>query len=120
MEKSLIRKIYERICRQLRKKRILYVGTAEYSDDVKILEQYNQVISIDKAIRSSNFGAKKHYVADITEALKFQDSYFDVIMMFGVHNFGLNHQEDVLKAFNNLKRVLKVNGSLFVNLTKIK
>ena len=113
--KSLIRKIFERICSGFRRKRILYVGVAEYSDDIKILEANNDVTSID--LVKTKFGAKKHFVKSITDA-NFPDDYFDVIFMLGVVGYGLDEPEKILKAFENVRRMLKPNGSVIFTMTK--
>ena len=114
--KSKFRGVLEHIYKTIKKKRILYIGVAEYSNDVKILEENNKVISIDKDMLKGKFGAKKHYCMSISGIVDFPDNYFDLVIMVGVHGYGLNNIEDLLKSFDNIKRILKYNGNLILTL----
>jgi len=116
--KSRIRGVLEHAYKSIKRKTILYIGVAEYSNDVKILEENNDVITIDKDLRKINNGAKKHYCRDITEALDFPDNYFDYVFMLGVYGYGMNTKEEFFKAFENIKNVMKDKGTLFMTFTK--
>lgn len=118
-KKSIGRRIYEAICKGISGKRVLYVGVASYSEDLKILSNNNnQLISIDKEIKEAIHGAREHYTSNVTSALKFPNNYFDIIIMFGVYDFGLNDEKELLKSFVELRRILKIDGKMFVDLTK--
>ena len=115
--KTTVRSAFEKICSLIHGKCVLYVGVADYSKDCAILDKDNWLISIDKQISEMKFGARKHYVMDLTK-LDFPDNYFDVVFMLGVVGYGLDKPEDIFKAFEQVKRVLKPDGSVIFTVTK--
>lgn len=91
-------------------KKILEVG-AGISQFLKLFEDNNHVVALDinAELLKQNKTKAKLVVAD-AETLPFKDQSFDFIYMIGV----LHHLPDQRKALLEAKRVLKMNGQIFI------
>ena len=119
--KDFSRRVYERICYSIEKKRVLYVGVSPKRRDIRYLEfldKNNKLITCDKEKMLINYGAENHYVLDISKETSFPDNYFDIIIMLGVLGYGLDDGKEILRTFENLKRILKPRGKVFFELSK--
>jgi hypothetical protein len=101
---------------QIRNKRILLVGIAEYTKDYpKILaKKNNEVWTLEINPELRKYGAKRHIVGDISKSQDIEKEFFDIVLMLGVFGFGLNKREDAEKAMRNVQFILKKKGILII------
>lgn len=121
MKPTLTRRIFNRIYESVRKKKVLFVGVADYcQNQIKWLEDNNvKVWSIDKNPEKAKYGAKNHIVDSMTNVNKyFKEDYFDVVLLLGVIGYGLDNPEEVINTFHKIKYILREEGSLITSFTK--
>lgn len=82
--------------------------------NMEVLQAFGQVFGVDKEEAALSFcrkrGLKNLYLADITKALPFEDSYFSLVTGFDM----LEHVEDDERALQEFHRILKPGGTLFL------
>jgi ubiquinone/menaquinone biosynthesis C-methylase UbiE len=127
MKPTLTRRIFNRIYESVRKKRVLFVGVADYNkEQIKWLQENNVEVwtidnDMDRNKHPERYGInpKRHIWASVQNIDEhFNENYFDVIFCLGVAGYGLNKIDNLLKAFCGMKRVLKEDGSIIFTLTK--
>jgi hypothetical protein len=122
MKPTLTRRIFNRIYESIRKKRVLFIGVADYTQkEIRWLIKNNvEVWTFDKDATKSKFGASPNHIIDSIENVYeyFPKNYFDVVFMLGVIGYGLDKPSDILKTFRNLRIILRKDGNLIVSLTK--
>jgi len=102
----------KKIFPSLKNKKILLVGVADYTKDYPKILKYNDVTTIDLNPYAAEFGAKKHIIGNISN-VKIKEK-FDVIIMFGILNWGLDYEEDAENALKNCYNILNNNGLLII------
>ena len=107
----LERKIFPKI----KKKRVLLVGVAHYTEDYPWRLRKNDLHSIDIDPAVAEYGSKKHLIGNIVKANKyFPEDFFDIIIFFGVFGYGLDKQKDAEGAMKSCNKILKPGGLLII------
>lgn len=102
----------KKIFPSFKNKKILLVGVASYTKDYPQMLKDNEVTTIDLNPYISEFGAQKHITGDISK-IELNEK-FDIIIMFGVLNWGLDYPEDAEKALENCHNLLNKGGLVII------
>jgi len=119
-KRNPIRYILERrIFPFIKNKDILYVGVAEYTKDYPKRLRNNNLITLDYNYKVKDYGAKEHFIEDITNKniTKIINNRFDIIFLIGIFGYGVDTELGMEKTLRNCYNLLKDNGIIIIEMS---
>ena len=105
---------------KIKNKKILLVGTANYTKDYPKRLNQNDLWSMDINPSMAKYGSKKHIIGDVVKIDKFfPKNHFDVILFIGIFGYGLNDKKQAEKTLENCAKVLKNQGKMIIQWSDI-
>jgi hypothetical protein len=94
---------------------ILFVGTASYTCHYETLFRADRYTTLDIAAGAAVWGARRHIVAPVQELSRHRPAgFFDGVVLNGVLGFGIDTEQQMHRAFEELHRALAARGLLVV------
>ena len=94
---------------------VLFVGCAKYTKGYNKLFERQEYWTIDCMESRAKYGSKRHIRGDITQLSRhFEKNYLDVIIMNGVLGWGVDTDEEISRALEECRIVLKPGGLLIL------
>jgi len=101
-------------------KKVLDLGCGTGYGSFLIYQNHNEVVGIDISQKAINYAKKKYkgptYLICSAENLPFNNEVFDAVIAFEI----IEHVSDPQKVINEIKRVLKNDGQLFISSPNLK
>jgi SAM-dependent methyltransferase len=108
--------IERKIFPKIKKKRVLFVGVADYTKEYPAMLKENDLYTLDINPSVTKFGATKHIVGNAVKVNKyFEKNFFDIILHLGVLNYGINTPEEADESIKNCFKILKKEGLLVIS-----